>query len=220
MNTLKILIVEDEVLIADYIASILIAQEYTNVKTANTIAQAQTLFKSFLPDVILLDINVNGSNTGIDLAKQKNSEAKIIYITAQNDLETIQKAIATQPETYLTKPVKKADLLAALALLNFKTKSQALVIKMGYTEFVINTDEILYIKSAGNYIDIVTQNKTYTSRQSLDNILQQLSQELFCKIHRSYVVNKTKITKKHTNTVFIDNMELPVSRLAQEQFLM
>ncbi len=218
MNALKILIVEDEVLIADYIASILDEQQYTNVKMAHTIAQAQDQIANFVPDVILLDINVEGPDTGITLAANKNPEAKIIYITAQNDSETIQKAIATQPESYLTKPIKKADLLAALSLLNFKTKHQTITVRVGYANCVVNTSDILYIKSDGNYIDIVTQSKTYTSRQSLDSILQQLNHELFCKIHRSYIINKTKITKKETNTVFINNTALPISRSAQLQF--
>lgn len=108
MNTSsKILIVEDEVLIANFIEKMLRKEGFSNLEIANDIKTAEVKFNTFRPDIVLMDINLEGPNTGIDLAAKKNEEAKIIYITAQNDPDTIQKAISTNPETYLTKPVKK-----------------------------------------------------------------------------------------------------------------
>lgn len=92
MNS-KILIVEDEVLIANFIEKMLQKEGFKHLEIANDIETAQTKFNTFRPDIILMDINLEGPNTGIDLATKKNQEAKIIYLTAQNDVETIKRPL-------------------------------------------------------------------------------------------------------------------------------
>lgn len=214
----KILIVEDEVLIANFIKKMLQKEGFSNLETANDIQTAETKFNSFRPDIILLDINLEDSNTGIDLAARKNEEAKIIYLTAQNDSETIQKAIATNPETYLTKPIKKSDLLAAIQLASFKSIKKYVIIKDGYDEVKIFHDDIIYIKSDNIYIDVITTFKKYTVRNSLDNFLKELNNDTFCKAHRSFIINKKRVTKKTTNAVFLSDIEIPISRNFEIKF--
>lgn len=213
MNTeATILIVEDEVLIADYLMDMLQNEGFKTIEIAHNSVEALHLFKTFVPDIILLDINLDGQNSGINLAVQKNEKAKIIYITAQNDIETIQKAVATNPETYLTKPIKKPDLLAAIQLTSYKTEKKYSIIKDGYTEVKLLHNDILYIKSENNYIDIITELKKYTLRSSLDHFFEELNNTTFCKVHRSFIVNKAKITKKTKLTVFLNDIEIPISR--------
>ncbi len=113
-KAIKIVIVEDEVLIAHYIKAILQNNNYRNVKMAYTIAEAQKLILNDTPDIMLLDINVEGWYTGIELAAKQNKATKLIYITAQNNPKAVAKAGATQPAAYLTKPLKKNDLLVTL----------------------------------------------------------------------------------------------------------
>lgn len=211
-NNSKILIVEDEVLIANFIEKMLQKEGFSNLEIANDIQTAETKFVTFRPDIILLDINLEGPNTGIDLATRKNDEAKIIYLTAQNDSETIKKAITTNPETYLTKPIKKTDVLAAIQLASFKNVKKYVVIKDGYDEVKLFHDDIIYIKSDNIYIDVITTSKKYTVRNSLDNFLKELNNDIFCKAHRSFIINKKRVTKKTTNAVFLSDIEIPISR--------
>lgn len=211
-NNSKILIVEDEVLIANFIEKMLQKEGFSNLETANDIQTAETKFETFRPDIVLLDINLEGPNTGIDLATRKNDEAKIIYLTAQNDSETIKKAIATNPETYLTKPIKKSDVMAAIQLASFKNVKKYVVIKDGYDEIKLFHDDIIYIKSDNIYIDVITTSKKYAVRNSLDNFLKELNNDIFCKAHRSFIINKKKVTKKTTNAVFLSDIEIPISR--------
>ncbi|HSD13028.1 MAG TPA: response regulator transcription factor [Flavobacterium sp.] len=215
MNNTKILIVEDEVLIADFILKILKNENFGCVQVANDIEEALEQFEKYQPDIILLDINVEGKNTGFELAAKKNEKAKIIYITAQNDPETIKRAIGTNPEAYLTKPIKKSDLLAAIQLASFKKRKGYTIIKDGYSEVKLEHDDIVYVKSDNIYIDIVTTNKKYVLRNTLDNFLSELNNTNFCKTHRSFIVNKNRITKKTSNSVFLNEIEIPVSRKFQ-----
>lgn len=217
-NNSKILIVEDEVLIANFIEKMLQKEGFSNLEIANDIQTAETKFVTFRPDIILMDINLEGPNTGIELAAKKNDEAKIIYLTAQNDSETIKKAIATNPETYLTKPIKKSDVLAAIQLASFKNVKKYTIIKDGYDEVKLFHDDIIYIKSDNIYIDVITTSKKYTVRNSLDNFLKELNNDIFCKAHRSFIINKKKVTKKTTNTVFLSDIEIPISRNFKVKF--
>ena len=106
----KILIVEDEIMISDYIFKTLIASGFTNVDTANDIEETTYKMNKLNPEILLMDININGKHSGIELAKQRNEDTIVIFITAQNDEATIQKAIETNPLSYLTKPIKKTDI--------------------------------------------------------------------------------------------------------------
>lgn len=208
----KILIVEDEILISDYIFDMLMEIGFSKIEIANDSEEAINKMNVFKPEIILMDINVDGKDTGIKLAENKNTAAQIIYVTAQQDYETIKKAIITAPISYLTKPIKKVDLLAAIHLALEKVKITFIMIKDGNKEVKISYDDILYIKSDGNYIDLYTTSKHYSLRQSLESLNELLDQNIFCKIHRSVLINSTKIQKKTASSVFINDKELTISR--------
>ncbi len=210
MALLKILIVEDEIFIADYLQEML--EVSYEVIQANTVTDAITALAKFQPDIVLMDINLEGNSEGIMLAQNQFSGKKIIFLTAQNDIKTIEKAIATNPETYLTKPIKKIDLLNAIKIIEFKNRKNTMSFKDGFDVVKLDLSSILYIKSDGNYVDIFTTSKKYSIRQSLDTILEKLETSLFKKVHRSYIVNTSKITKKKSTSVFINDIEIPISR--------
>ena len=127
-------------------------------------------------------------------------------------METLKKALKIQPIAYLTKPVKKIDLIAAIEVANEQLKLKSVIVKDGYNEVRIPFDTILYIKSDKNYIDIVTNAKIYTIRTTLDSFYKELDKSTFCKVQRSYIVNKTKISTKSSSFVKIEEFEIPISR--------
>ena len=208
----KILIVEDEVIIAEFIKDILEENNYNSVIIANDYETAVSEMQNFVPDLILMDINLNELNSGIELAEKKNKQAKVIFLTGQNDFGLMNKALTTNPESYLTKPIKKNDLIAAIQLSIFKNKPTSIIVKDGFQSVKIDLNDILFIKSENVYIDIQTTTKKITIRKSLDAFLKELNDANFIKVHRSYVVNKTKITNKKTTSVFIEEFEIPISR--------
>lgn len=211
-RSIKILIVEDEIIIADYIYDILIKEGYSNVKMVHKQLSAIEIISEFKPEIILLDINLNGTNSGIVLAKTEAQNAKVIFLTGQFDESLMLQALATNPESYLTKPIKKEDLVAAVKLVVMKNESKKVTIKDGYDMVHINYDDILFIKSDNNYIDIQTSLKKYTIRQSLDKFASCSLNQDFVRVHRSYVVNKTKIQKKTIKSVFVGDVEIPFSK--------
>ena len=99
-----------------------------------------------------------------------------------------------------------------LQLSIFKNKPTSIIVKDGFQSVKIDLNDILFIKSENVYIDIQTTTKKITIRKSLDAFLKELNDANFIKVHRSYVVNKAKITNKKTTSVFIEEFEIPISR--------
>nr|MCH9660273.1 LytTR family transcriptional regulator DNA-binding domain-containing protein [Bacteroidota bacterium] len=80
-------------------------------------------------------------------------------------------------------------------------------------EVRIRTHDILYIKSAGNYIDIYTETRTHTVRMNIGKFLLHVPDKLeYIRVHRSYIVRIDKITSKSKNEVCIEELKLPVSQ--------
>ncbi|MEP5253668.1 LytR/AlgR family response regulator transcription factor [Winogradskyella rapida] len=215
---IKILIVEDEVLIAEHISEILAEEGYTHVKITHDKEMAQIEMSLFLPHIILMDINLEGENSGIELSKRKNKEAMVIFLTGQSDVALMTKALKTNPHAYLTKPIKQVDLLASINLALIKKQVQTLQVKDGHDTLNIPYDVINYVVADGNYIDIHTETDKYTIRQSLNTIAEKLPSELFVKTHRSYLVNRNKVGRVTASSVCINNFEIPLSRTYASHF--
>lgn len=207
----KILIVEDEIIIADFIYNLLNKEGFKNIIIANKAITAMEAFQNFQPEIIILDINLQGKNSGIELSNSAKN-AMVIFLTGQYDESLMSKALATNPESYLTKPIKKEDLIAAIKLALLKKQSKTLTIKDGYDLITINHEDILFVKSDNNYIDIQTTSKKISVRKSLEGFLEEIVNLNFIRVHRSYAINKTKIQKKTNKSVFIDNHEIPISK--------
>ena len=222
-SNLKIVIVEDEVLIAEFMKDILLSFNFTEVKLAHNKKQARSLLTDFFPDTVLLDIRMKGELDGIELANEINEKYKIpfVFISAHSDREIIEKAINTKPITYITKPIKEADVFAAIQLVKQKLKDDAayfLLIKNGYENIKLFFDEVLFVKSDDNYIHIFTSDSKYTIRNTLEWFKEKAPTNFFHRTHRSYLVNRNKITKTKPKCVFLGDIEIPVSRGNQLNF--
>ena len=191
---------------------------------AHNKAQCIKQIESFSPELILLDIRMRNDREGIEIAEEINQKYNIpfIFITAHSDREILQEALATRPAGYITKPIKQIDVYAAIRLVESKHKEESqekfMVIKDGYSEIKVMFDTILYAQSDDNYIHIFTTTKKYTVRNSLEWFRENTPAEMFHRSHRSFIVNLSKISKSNSKSVFIDDIEIPVSRGNQVKF--
>jgi signal transduction histidine kinase len=118
MHKTKILIVEDEIIIANNIAEILEGIGYEVVDIAPTATKAIFSFAKHDPDLVLMDIKLKEKETGIDVAKKirKISKVPIIFLTANGDEKTINAALETGPYGYILKPVREKELVINIEL--------------------------------------------------------------------------------------------------------
>lgn len=121
MPRLKALIVEDEFIIAEDIRQMLLSLTYDVVGIANKYSRAVELLQEKEVDIILLDIVLAGSKTGIDLAETINKDFNIpfIFLTSHADAATVKLAKAVKPKGYLLKPFTKDDLFTTLEIATF-----------------------------------------------------------------------------------------------------
>jgi DNA-binding NarL/FixJ family response regulator len=117
MTTARILIVEDEPLIAQGLGRQVTALGYTVVGLAASGEEAVAHTAALQPDIVLMDIGLRGTMDGVDAARQIRARAAVpvIYLSASTDARTVARALQTAPAGYLVKPVPDHDLRAALA---------------------------------------------------------------------------------------------------------
>jgi len=217
MNSLKVLIVEDEILIAEHIKDHLLQFGVAQICMAHNKHTAIHLLETEKPNLVLLDMHLQQPLDGLDLAKLIDTELKLpyIFITANSDMLVIKEAVQTNAAAYITKPIKQSDLFAAIQLSKKSgaaTSEKHLLIKDGYSVQKIVIDDIQYVESNGNYLNIITKQQKHLCRQSMEWLQTQLPESQFMRIHRSYFVNLYLVQKANSKFVYLDNLELPISR--------
>lgn len=124
MNPL-FLIVEDEPISARFIREVIELQGYGVAGIAKNALEARRLCAEYRIDVILMDINIQGGEDGIQLARSlADYNAAIIYISAYSDKQTLNEAADTLPHGFLSKPFKEADLIAMLMMTVSRLKNE------------------------------------------------------------------------------------------------
>ena len=127
MSELKILIVEDEPVIAENIAMYLNNYDFTVSAIAYDDEEAITQLKINTPDAVILDINLEGLVNGIQIADHinKNYQLPFLFLTSYADKETLEQAKTVEPWGYIVKPFNEKTLLASLeiAISNYAQRS-------------------------------------------------------------------------------------------------
>ena len=120
----RILIVEDEGLVAMTLEETLKRIGYVAVGIAMSGEEALTLTRDRQPDVILMDIHLHGEMDGIETAhKIKGSYGTpVIFLTAYSDDETIRRVVQTESSGYLVKPINTRELFAAIESALYKKR--------------------------------------------------------------------------------------------------
>ncbi|MEO1255761.1 MAG: response regulator [Bacteroidota bacterium] len=225
----KILIVEDDTQIAESLADIIEILNHEVVEIADSYDRAIEQLEAKEIDLALLDIQLKGVKSGIDVAERIRNEFKIpfIFTTAYADKETIQKASEHSPYGYIVKPYGMKDINAGIevAIQNHKVFSQkgseseegvfnseSLFIKANSRIVRININDILFIEAKGDYALFKTQEKGYIVHTTFKNAESKLNGNRFVKVHRSYIVNIEKIVDIEENNLLIENQIIPISR--------
>src|ERR1700712_3721751 len=118
MKTLKVGIVEDELVIARTIVNTLDELGYSCSGPAINYTEAMEMLENNLPDLVLLDIQLSGKKDGIDVAQKINEIYRLpfIFLTANSDAETIDRAKKVKPHAYIVKPFTREELFAAIEI--------------------------------------------------------------------------------------------------------
>ena len=233
---LKILIVEDEMLIAANLAMQLKTIGYLITDTVPRGEDAVNAIKIDRPDLVLMDINLKGDMDGIETAAkmQLQSPMPIIYLTANTDDAHFERAKMTNPYAFLSKPFKKMDLKHAIELAGEKILAERNKAEAQPEKFVLNDrifvrhhdvmvkiiiDDIYYLEADRNYCQVHTKANTYLLVNTLKNMEDKLPAEQFQRIHRSFIVNLKHVDEVALSHVMVENKTLPLSKELRKNLL-
>jgi two-component system sensor histidine kinase HydH len=123
----KVLVVEDERIVAKDIQSTLKILGYEVPAISSSVQDALAMIEEIHPDLLLVDIVLKGEQDGIELAQKARIEYKIptIYLTAYEDEETLNRAKLTEPLGYILKPFDERDLRTNLEMALYKHKMES-----------------------------------------------------------------------------------------------
>ena len=189
--------------------------------------KAMDFLNSNRVDIIFLDIHLP-KISGIDFLKILPYNPSVILTTAFPDyaLESYELNVVD----YLLKPFSFQRFVQAVSKVPGKESGKAIAdqaksyrkevfIKSGYEYIKLTIDQIRYIKSDASYTEIFMEGKKHISSEPLRYWLDLLDEMQFARIHKSYIVNTSKIVKVLGNRVYMTNEEvLPVGRAYKDQF--
>ncbi|MBS1781878.1 MAG: response regulator transcription factor [Bacteroidetes bacterium] len=218
MEEQTILLVEDDFLNRRLCRKVLVDNAYRVLEAKNA-SEARSILNKEKIELAILDINLGeGERSGITIGQELAEQYGVpfLYLTAYDNPEIINRAIATTPYAYVTKPFKSTDLLTSVALaIRQGTKPNRGILTIMVKDGEFNVDlplaDINYIESDGNYLRFYTNKMMYKSRSTVQQILEILPPTTFIRTHRAYIVNKNKIDKWSAKKLVVNQMEIPVS---------
>ncbi len=233
----RILIVEDDMIIAANISLQLskLGYDVTGIESRGEEAVAHARLNP--PDIILMDINLKGQINGIETARaiQQHDDIPIVYLTANNDEATFARARETHPYAYISKPFSSLNLERAIALVAEQLKEGPMAKQQDENGMQVLRDrifvrhngkmvkllleDILYIEAERNYCKIVTPKASYLVVCTLKAIEKELPETSFVRVHRSYLVNISKLDVLADGHLEINRKVIPVSRAHKEGLL-
>ena len=170
-------------------------------------------------DLIILDVEMPEMN-GVDFMRHLVHSPLVIFITSH--INFAAESYELNAVDYLIKPFSTARFMQAIEKANIKfnekqssrlpKESEFFFIRENNQYVKIETDKILYLNSMQNYTQIVTTNQTHTTLMTLTEIEEHLPSSTFLRVHRSYLVNTSKITALSRTDLFINEHQIPIAR--------
>ncbi|GLR19676.1 LytR/AlgR family response regulator transcription factor [Portibacter lacus] len=242
-EALKILIVEDDMIIAADISMQLIKMGYQIIGMCTRAEDAIKMVESNSPDIVLMDIILSGKMNGIEAAQMilDQFQTPLIFMTSNYDDATFQKALKTKPFAFIAKPFQKTELERALKITanriaaekneqelpsneansHVSTMEDRLFLRHKGEMVKVFINDILYVEADRNYCKVITREKEILLSIPLSKFEVNLPTKDFIRTHRSYLINIKKIDaiSEFTEYVNILGRQLPISRRLKDDVI-
>ncbi|RYG06094.1 MAG: response regulator transcription factor [Chitinophagaceae bacterium] len=180
---------------------------------------AYNFLKENKVDLLFLDIEMPGM-TGLELTKQLGPDGPmIIFTTSRKDYAV--EAFELNVADYIVKPVTAARFLQAIEKVREITASKKEEVKLSEDEFIfirdsnivrrLRLEEILYAEAMGDYVKLHTSVKFYAVHTTLKSVEERLPASQFSRVHRSYLVNISRIDTIQDGSIVVNGKYIPVA---------
>lgn len=240
MSAVRILIVEDDPLIAEDLRGHLEALGYEVVAVCDNALDAMAELASHKPDLLLLDINLGDGADGIQLAEKVKAKHRMpfIFVTSHSDPVTLARVKPLRPAGFIIKPFDENELRAqielALARYANDVEATAAPAEEQRTEFVIADSlfirdkgrlvkvaiaDILHAEADNNYTHIHTTRQRYTLSLTLGVVQERINDPRFVRVHRSHLVNTMHVTAVEEGYVCLGRLKLQVAKASKDELM-
>jgi DNA-binding LytR/AlgR family response regulator len=219
------IIVEDIQIAADFLRKFCEKSDLVEVKGhfLNVMDALEYLDRERV-DLLFLDVEMPGAN-GFELLDRLTYSPMIILTTSKT--EYAFNAFQYHVNDYLKKPFTYKRFLEAIGKLqqqpaeispaqqtpaSSQTDTEFLFIKADDKLIKVRKDDILFLESMRDYVKFVTPSKNYVTYSTLKNMEEKLNGQTFLKVHRSYIVNLSKIDDIRGNTIYILGNQIPIGK--------
>jgi len=211
MNMIKCIVIDDEELARTLLKSYIDKVDFFELidDFENPIDAMQVLKDSDI-DLVFLDIQMPELK-GTDFAKMIDAKTKVIFTTAYS--EYALEGFELNALDYLLKPITFERFLQAVNKYNTEAEAidDSITVKSGYDLHKLKYEDILYVESDSEYVNFYTSDKKIMSHQSLKSLEKILPASTFMRVHRSYIVNKQKVSALKGRDLLIADVKIPVS---------
>lgn len=225
---LKVLVVEDDFSFALDLQMLLERLGYICMGVVDNGENALELINRSAPDAILMDIDLKGQLSGLDLAENIQSlNIPVLFITSYQDPSTYNRAKEMNMVGFLVKPLNDLTLISAIdsclksaisqeeAIEDTLVLQDSLLIKKGKVYHKVKLAEIMHISSDLEYATIITPSDKFTFRESLKNLTTLLSPSKYFRTHKSHIINLDYLSKINTEqgiAILTNDSQVPISR--------
>ncbi len=231
MILFKCLIADDEPVARDIIKTYCGHLPYLEVvASCGNALEAKMVLQQQPIDIFFLDINMPVMD-GISFLKTLKHPPQIIFTTAYKEYAVDAFELAACD--YLLKPFSLERFIMAVDKAVEKLQGTTPTAKGSVEEqaanfifirtdrkiFKIMHEDLLYAEANGNFTRIVTAQQTFSPAMTFANFEELVPRSLFLRVHRSFIINKSKIGHIEGNRVFINNVEIPIGSNYKEGFL-
>lgn len=213
----RIITIEDDLILAQDLHNKLKLLGYLMLGNATNTTEAIAMVTKESPDVIIADIQIEGSKDGVDTIYDiyKNYICPVIYLTANTDAVTVKRALATGPAAFLLKPYKISEFAINidLAIANFREQMSFEKANSRITDSIFIPQQFLYhrlwkkdikfIEADGAYVKVHTKDKKYQITVNLKGFERQLNDSTFFRVSRKHLINTQYITRINGNSLFL-----------------
>lgn len=226
----KCVIIDDEALARNLIKNHLSQlDEFEVVAICESAIDARKVLQNKEVDLLFLDIEMPVLS-GTDFFKNLIQKPKVIFTTAYRDYAI--EGFELNAVDYLLKPItfgrffKAIEKFLAMQIVNqpkelhieTHSKDDFIFIRKDRKQVKVYFDTILYVESVKDYIKINCKNEHHLIKHSITNFLEKLDNR-FIRTHRSYIVNKDKITAYTKHDIEIDAFEIPIGESYKSELI-
>lgn len=165
-------------------------------------------------DLIFLDVEMPGIS-GLEMMDRLGEIPQVILTTSKT--EYAYDAFQYNVTDYMRKPFTYTRFLESIQKVKARKEEEAtdishMFIKVDGKLVRLNSDDILYIESMGDYVRFTTQDRKYVTHNTIKNIESRMDASRFMKVHRSYIVNLSQVEGLHEDELSIRGERIPVSK--------